>query len=221
MEIKIIHYSKLTTRIRDLLPVLEREDVTYKIISDFNPEELTSLEINKFDKTKIKLSEISIFMKHIHVLTSSKGLGNIIVVEDDIEIINNFKKKLSLQINKLPNEYSFLFFDQFTDSFSVKRNLFNFNKKFYKVTYFSEPDFSSPSKKKTGKTRGLAGYVFNSKFSDIIRKEFESQENICIPIDHWLNHLINKYSLDVFWSQPPLSFQGSKTGKYKSETTND
>lgn len=219
MEIKIIHYSKLTERIKNLLPALKREQINSEIISEFNPEQLSSLELSKFDQKKLRISEISIFLKHMKVLTSDKSVKDIIVIEDDVEIINNFRKKLSFQIDKLPEDYAFLFFDQFTKSFSVKRNLFNFNKKFYKVDYFSEPDFSILSLKNTGKTRGLAGYVFNSNFSNIIKNEFESQQKISIPIDHWLNHLINKHSLNVFWSQPPLSSQGSKTGKYQSETT--
>tara|TARA_A100001015_G_C14831494_1_gene648769 strand:- start:578 stop:781 length:204 start_codon:yes stop_codon:yes gene_type:complete len=67
----------------------------------------------------------------------------------------------------------------------------------------------------------MAGYVFNTEFSEAIRDEFEKQSKITIPIDHWLNHFINKYSLKIFWSQPPLSNQGSKSGKYESQTDTD
>ena len=65
MEIKIIHYSKLTERIKNLLPALKREQINSEIISEFNPEQLSSLELSKFDQKKLRISEISIFLKHM------------------------------------------------------------------------------------------------------------------------------------------------------------
>lgn len=221
MEVKIIHYSKLRSRLDVLSPVLHNEKIIFDIEDKFDPEQITKEEYEKFDRTLLKDSEISIFLKHLHVLTSEHSNRLIIVLEDDVVLVKRFRKKLLSHIKKLPEDFGFLFFDQFTNSFNVKLNLSNFYKKIYLINYFEKPNFNQFSNKKKGKTRGLAGYVFNTEFSEAIKNEFENQGKIVIPIDHWLNHFINKYSLKVFWSQPPLSYQGSKTGKFESETAND
>ncbi len=219
MQVKIIHYSKLKKRLDNLIPLLSKEGIEYEIIDKYDPELITNKEFAKFDRSNIDKANISIFLKHINTLTSNNEKKYIVVVEDDIIFVKNFKKKLLSQIKKLPKDYGFLFFDQFMKSFSIKRNIFNFNNKIYPVNYFAEPNFDETSNKRTGKTRGLAGYVFNTEISELLKKEFEKQNNIKIPIDHWLNHFINKNSIKVFWSQPPLSYQGSKTGKFLSETS--
>jgi len=221
MKLKIIHYSKLKERLDNLIPALQQEGINYSIVSVFDPEKITKIEFEKFDRTKLKDSEISCFLKHLYVLTTKEDNDFIIILEDDAILVKRFRKKLISHINKLPKDFGFLFFDQITNSFKVKLNLLNFYKKIHIIDFYEKPNFNKFSNKKSGKTRGMAGYVFNTEFSEAIRDEFEKQNKITIPIDHWLNHFINKYSLKIFWSQPPLSNQGSKSGKYESQTETD
>tara|TARA_B100001029_G_scaffold179889_1_gene192184 strand:- start:7879 stop:8538 length:660 start_codon:yes stop_codon:yes gene_type:complete len=217
MEVKIIHYTRLAERIKNLDKQLNKYNISYDVTEEFDPENLDSELTQKFDLNKIDITNVSIFLKHINTLIDNKNNNNVIILEDDVVLVDKFKEKLTKQIDLLPSEFGFLFFDQFHKSFKVKRNLFNYNKKIYKINYYAEPNFLQQSEKRTGKTRGLGGYVFNTEYRELLRSEFDNQQGICIPIDHWLNHFINKYNLNIFWSEPALSYQGSKSGLFKSE----
>ena len=67
MEVKIIHYTRLAERIKNLDKQLNKYNISYDVTEEFDPENLDSELTQKFDLNKIDITNVSIFLKHIKI----------------------------------------------------------------------------------------------------------------------------------------------------------
>lgn len=189
----------------------------YLFLKEYNYKFLRKV-INKISKKgRMSKKEITVFLKHFFIMTQQKKFEPIVILEDDIIIGKNFRNNLIQTLSQLPDDFAFCFFNLNDERFHVEERLYEKNKIIHKIDYFIEPNFKETSKLKTGKTRGTCGYIFNTQYGQLLLEEFNSQEKIYLPIDHWLNHFINKHNLITFWTEPVFSHEGSYFGEYTSE----
>jgi glycosyl transferase family 25 len=195
MKFFITHYTPLVDRKTNIVTQLEKHGITnYEIIEVYDREKLNKTELDKF--SQIKLSEISLFLKHIEVF--NKCSDDIVVVfEDDAVLVDDFMDKLLQYLDEL-NKYSWdvLFSGGCCD--------LHINSVVNKHIYESNG------------SRGLCMYVLNKGVCSKLKNIFEKEILIIKPIDHWFNYIKEKYRLKYYWSEPELVIQGSEIGLFKS-----
>lgn len=196
MKFFITHYTPLVERKANIISQLEKHGIIdYEFIEMYDREKLNKFDLDKF--SQIKLSEISLFLKHIEVF--NREINDIIVViEDDAIFIDDFINKLNEYINEI-NKYNWdvLFSggccDLHTNNLVPEKHIYQ-----------------------ASGSRGTCMYVLNkgvcTRLANIVKKE----NQIIKPIDHWFNDIKEKYGLRYFWSEPELVIQGSETGLFKS-----
>ena len=195
MNIFITHYTPLVDRKENIIKQLENENIiNYEFIKKYDKEELKTIDTEKF--TDIKLSEISLFLKHVEIF--KKELDDIVIIlEDDAIFVNNFKNNLNDYLNKLQDiEWDILFCGECCNLHFHKEN----NKIFYETT----------------ESRGTCMYILNKGVSKKIYDIFNNETSITKPIDLWFNDMSKKYNLKYLWSEPILVQQGSEIGIFKS-----
>jgi GR25 family glycosyltransferase involved in LPS biosynthesis len=191
MKIFITHYTKLVERKQHILTALQNANIT-----EFEFIESEYLTTNKF--SGIKVSEISLFVKHVDIYKKNSD-DIVIVLEDDAVLVDNFKQKVEYYIDTINNinaDWDILFTGECCNLHAVKHT----EQIFHKLPY----------------SRGTCMYILNKGVCAKLNSIFENEQLITKPIDHWFNDMILKYNLNSYWSEPTLVFQGSEIGHFKS-----
>ena len=82
LKFYIPHYTPLVDRKLNVIKQLNENNITdFSFINIYDRENLPELVFKKFDS--IKLSEISLFMKHIHIYQQNKHSQNYTVVLEE------------------------------------------------------------------------------------------------------------------------------------------
>ena len=206
----VTHYTPLVERKCFMQEQCARHNVEPVYIENFDREVLGD-ELNNF--TKIKPSEISLFLKHFEaykrILDSGKHYG--IVMEDDCIFNDSFNDELSSITSHLPNDFDIVYCGvfQFLNYFQQTHN-----------RHHPVPDT-------VGETCGLYNmkgvevfpWIGNNKGTDfyIISKtgcekllQYKAR-NIKInePIDHYLKVMLHE---NVYWTKHEFTKHGSWKG---------
>ena len=189
----ICHYTPLSDRKISVLKQLNNNNISdFNLIEIYNKEDLSKNNLEKFDN--LKLSEISLFLKHISIY--EKNLYNkdyIVVLEDDFI----FKDNPIINIEKIINEannngiWDLIFSGDCC-------NLHYKNVENYKNLY------------KTNLSRGTCMYIININTTNKLLEIFNLEKKIVKPIDHWFNYILYKYNMISYWSEPTIVMQGSE-----------
>lgn len=189
----ICHYTPLSDRKISVLKQLNNNNISdFNLIEIYNKEDLSKNNLEKFDN--LKLSEISLFLKHISIY--EKNLYNtdyIVVLEDDFI----FKDNPIINIEKIINEannngiWDLIFSGDCC-------NLHYNNVENYKNLY------------KTNLSRGTCMYIININTTNKLLEIFNLEKRIIKPIDHWFNYILYKYNMISYWSEPTIVMQGSE-----------
>tara|TARA_Y100001970_G_scaffold283777_1_gene399751 strand:+ start:626 stop:1282 length:657 start_codon:yes stop_codon:yes gene_type:complete len=209
----VIHYTPLKERKHFLLNELNKHYLMYHFIEDYDREKLSDEDLIKFDKKKIKLSEISLIRKYIYAmeLIQKSNYKYNLVLEDDVILDNEFVSKLKRGLTQLPDDYDMLFLGNCCNLHipSIKRRPFKY---IYKKC--REPTNWGGN----GGTRGTDSILISQKCATKICNVYEriKTNNINLPLDWWLNQVIRYLKLEIYWMEPTIVTTGSQTGKYKS-----
>ena len=195
----ICHYTPLSDRKISVLKQLNNNNISdFSLIEIYNKEDLSKNNLEKFDN--LKLSEISLFLKHISIY--EKNLYNkdyIVVLEDDFI----FKDNPIMYIEKIINEANNngiwdLIFSGDCCNLHYK-NVEN-DKNLYKTNF----------------SRGTCMYIININTTNKLLEIFNLEKRIIKPIDHWFNYILYKYNLISYWSEPTIVMQGSEMNIFSS-----
>jgi len=222
MKIFIIHYKKLVERKKYLTSVLSEFD--YEFIEEFDRESIsnfdTSLYSNKPELWKERVekiykdepgyrilrdSEICNSLSHLKALKNiiDNNLEFAIVLEDDVILQNDFKKKIEEIVNNIPKDFDFAFFGN-----SYTMNMLD------DITSDGSTNITGNLwKKKLGITRTVDAYVVSNKAAKIL---VDNINEIVLPFDFELTYFFRKLKMNIYWYDPGFIRQGSQTGKYKS-----
>jgi GR25 family glycosyltransferase involved in LPS biosynthesis len=195
----VCHYTPLSDRKISVLKQLNNNNISdFNLIEIYNKEDLSKNNLEKFDN--LKLSEISLFLKHISIY--EKNLYNkdyIVVLEDDFI----FKDNPIIYIEKIINEANNngiwdLIFSGDCCNLHYK-NVEN-DKNLYKTDH----------------SRGTCMYIININTTNKLLEIFNLEKRITNPIDHWFNYILYKYNLISYWSEPTIVMQGSEMNIFPS-----
>jgi GR25 family glycosyltransferase involved in LPS biosynthesis len=192
----ITHYTPLTDRKQNIINQLIKYNITnYEFIEIYDKEKLNLSDIQKF--TDLKLSEISLFLKHVEIYKKNINNNNIIIVlEDDAIFVDNFLEKLKYYLNNLPKIWDVIFPGECCE-LNIKEES---NKIFYKTPI----------------SRGTCMYILNINTSNKIINIINNLKIINKPIDHFFDYLHKYYNFEYYWTEPILVLQGSELGIFKS-----
>ena len=179
----VLHHNKLTDRKRLLARQIEAQQIQTIWIENFLPEEIQIPE----GETNIRLSEYSLYLKHLLALKEQERMGfnYTLILEDDILIPDNFKN------------YFEVIFDQFVeqkgDLMMVGKccNLGPAETKPGQFVYW-EPHF---------RTRCTHAILYTL---DATRKIVKHLDKELIAFDHKLNDIIHKENLKSCYAEPGL-----------------
>jgi GR25 family glycosyltransferase involved in LPS biosynthesis len=197
MKFFITHYTPLVDRKEHIIHSLHSANIRdFEFVEVYDKEALTKLDTDKF--AEIKLSEISLFLKHVDIY--KKHIDDVVVVlEDDAVLVDNFKEKLDYYLDAIyrsDSKWDILFTGECCNLHAVNSE----KQIFHKLPY----------------SRGMSMYVLNTCVCTKLHSIFDNEQLITKPIDHWFNYIIPKYNLNTYWTEPTLVFQGSEIGYFKS-----
>lgn len=220
----IIHYTKLSERKKNILSILKNTDCDCEFIEEYDKENLKDNfyyfpDESKFDE-KIKNlwdskihrfrilnpAEISCTIKHILALekVANQNDDYALILEDDaIPIEKNFFNEVESLIEKAPDDWDSIFIGAGCGIDFMNQKLkdsYLINDKFVKVLH--------PS------TNCAEAYLIKKESA---KKIYDSIIPFQLVSDWELAYQFYKLNMNVYWSIPPLFYQGSKSGEYESE----
>jgi len=212
MKTYIIHYTKLEDRKSNIISSLSEGDFEYEFITDYDKEEIEGNEYYKpdeqmFDKFRIiNPAEISCTIKHIlaieKIANQEEEVG--LILEDDaIPIEGNLFEKIQQLVETAPDDWDSIFMGAGCgiDFMNQKlRESHLINERFAKVPH--------PS------TNCAEAYLLKKESA---KRIYESIVPFQLVSDWELAYHFYKLNMNVYWSIPPLFYQGSKSGQYNSE----
>ena len=217
-KVYICHYTPLTDRKSHMIEQAKQYSIDHKLhfVTEFDRENLTPSELKKFDTSKLKLCEISLFMKHIacmrYISLSNKTFG--VIMEDDVIFKDNFITNFDAMMNIIPDQFDILYTGFFP----------------FIADYQKSSNKSSPIPDNvptvgcfknmtdivvfpwTGNNKGTDFYVISRQccniFLDIFDNLHENQQ-ISHPIDHYMGLLLYSKNANVYWSDHEITIHGS------------
>lgn len=194
----VTHYTPLIDRKENIIKQFTKFNITnYEFIELYDKEKLNIRDIEKF--IDLKLSEISLFLKHIEIF--KKNINDIIIVlEDDAIFIEDFLEKIKYYLNNLPKNWDIIFSGECCN---MHLNYIT-NKIFYE----------------SNGSRGTCMYILNKNINKKLSIILENTNIINKPVDHWFDSLNKTHNLKYYWTEPVLVHQGSETGLFKSVIKN-
>lgn len=191
----------------------ERYQALKKWLSVF-PQEYYSFELYCWGTTVTKedlaqygivgpsQSEASLIINHYKIFEKFCKEYNendrILILESDVIPVGSWVETLTIQMKKLEmKEWDFF----------QLGNGCGFTPVRFGYTLFGNDVYLCPQ------TRCTDSIVWTRKCADAILKY---NKKIELPIDHFLNKLINELSLKVYWGHPFVFVQGSQNGVYQT-----
>lgn len=215
ININIVHYTPLKNRYKNMKKQLDKYGYKYNFITNFDRENITEEQFNKFDdkllKSKGGLAKCANFLAHLEcfkMIENSPYKYNLIL-EDDAILEENFDSKLKLYLSQLPSDYDLLYIGTVCNLHIPKNKL-----KKNKFIYYKdrEPDprpGNIPDWGGLGATRAADSYFISKKCAKKLNIYFKNKNNIDKIIDHYTNFIIRELKLNVYWAEPTIVKQGS------------
>ena len=211
LHIWILHYTPLTERKSSMIEQLEKTNLNYTFIENYDREVLKESDIEKF--SILRPNQCSLILKNIEAMKriqKSKSNYNLIL-EDDVILCEDFCIRLEKALTELPPHFDMLFIG---DGYGVHipSKYIKPNKNIYEKS--REPTEWGGN----GGTRCTDSVLISKICCKRIVMVFEQskQKSINLAIDWWINEVIRKLKLEIFWMEPTITKQGSQIGKYLS-----
>lgn len=202
MKTYICHWSRLQERKNYLSGQLDAQgftDVEWVEMYDkdnWNVEEIKNEYTKVFDLNvsgrHLKNSEISLVLKHCYIIKKiADGVDKYgLVLEDDVDLCDNFLEKLKEYISEMPSGW-----DIGWPGDCCNLSLFHF----YREQYIEGKKIYEKSS-----SRCTHCYVLSKSGANKILKDLP---NVCEGADFYYNYLIETYQLNNYWFEPPLATQ--------------
>lgn len=227
MKAFVCHYTKLAERkkyLENKLPALgftdvewvtENDILNYNMddVYDSSPEALikrNATAFARFGTTKQKpltkpLIEITLQHFEAYRRIVDQKLSMAVVFEDDVLFKKTFSDRFNRYIEELPDDWDIFYFGRGCGGhhapMSISERFSNLlgNKHVFK--------------NKECRSRFSDSYVITAKAAEMI---FSQCFPFHMPIDWELNYLQSSMAMNIYWSEPTITYQGSKSGAYSS-----
>lgn len=219
MKIFVLHYSKLTRRKQHILEQFKRHGIAdYEFIEKFDKDLITGNECPEFSKDYVanRRAELSLHLKHLYLyrLMLSENYEEVLVLEDDVILSDNFMKKLTEYMTQMPKDYDMLFIGNGCN-LHIPRNQLVANQYIY-AKCLHETAWGG-----NGAARCTDSYIIHQrcakKLCDYVADAgaaLVETKKINLPVDWWLNEAARDLVLKVYWAEPTIISQGSQNGMF-------
>ena len=227
MKAFICHYSPLKDRRRYLVSILpglgfpEVEWITEKNIGhydrsavyDASPRALALRNSTVFSKFGMKYqrplseAEIEITLQHFECYSRicQQGIERAAIFEDDVRFKKNFSRFFNRFVKELPKDFDVFYFGKGCGHHRSPMTVSDWIQNIlWKKYVFRNEECRS---------RFTDSYVVSAAAA---KKILDHCFPFHLPIDWELNYLQSSLAMKIYWSEPTLTFQGSKYGYYKS-----
>lgn len=221
-NVYIMHYTPLNERKEKMINQLNNFNFNYKFIESCDREKLSAEEKRRFNLSKLKMAEVSLFNKMIYslnlILKSNKKYN--LVLEDDAIFSKNFMEILNNGLTQLPNDYDMLFLGHGL-GLHVPKDLQKKNKYIYlkknvenewkNHVFKNKEENNVINQGGNGSTRGCDSILISKKCAKKILNFYNSlnKNEINLPLDFWLNKVNKDMNLKIYWLEPTIVSQGS------------
>jgi GR25 family glycosyltransferase involved in LPS biosynthesis len=223
-KIYIVHYTKLKERKDNILQILDKINIPYEFITDFDKEDLNFVKNNYYnlDQTeynkKIQIynrtvygappfrmlsdAEISCTIKHILAIKKLSEECNCgLILEDDaIPYAASFLEEANKSISEAPKNWGSIFIGNGCgDDFIKSKNKYRVSETIFKIDH--------PA------SNCAEAYIMNKNSARKIYNRilpFQQISDWELACCFWIE------DIDVYWRIPSLIYQGSISGKFKS-----
>ncbi|WP_394127385.1 glycosyltransferase family 25 protein [Vibrio hepatarius] len=199
----IIHVSKgyeeRRKHIDTHLPSRGINEYEYMLRGDI--DDLSDAVRNEFFTDSLRLPEKSCFYKHYLVMKRvvEERIPQVLVLEDDALLVDGFLDKLRSVLLEIDGKKNYVINIEDAAS-AVPISVRNKDQQLYLC--------------KTNKLTG--GLVYDYDFAKTLVSYIESSP-VDAPIDGFIGNENDKLGYSIYWCQPPLVAQGSKSGLFSSE----
>jgi glycosyl transferase family 25 len=217
LPVYVVHYTPLKERRTHMEDELKKYNINAKYITDYDRENLTEEDLNKFakknDKYCIKMSEISLARKQIAIYEEilEKDYDAGVIFEDDVCLFDDFLAKFMIYYYDLPDDWDVFFFGSGWNLHVPEKIVKESNKNVFLKTNNGVGNWSVEVYRDGwpicgGSTRCLDSYVIRNSAVKRIMEEI-NKTKIGYAFDLFLNQLFRKLDLKVYWGEPSLCKQ--------------
>ncbi len=215
--IYIVHYYKLFERKNNLIEQFKANNINseqYEFLIEYKRDNIIEKDMSMFDLNKVSIGSVAITLSHIlayiKLIQSKKDFC--LVFEDDVIFDNNFKNNLDNYINQLPDDWEMLFIGDGCNLHIDSNIINNSDKNIFLKSHYEPIIYGN-----AGATRCVDSYLINRKCASKILKEIINlNSKIDLNIDLWLNIILRKLDIKVYWAEPTIVTQGTQNGKYNT-----
>lgn len=205
IKIFVLHYTKLVDRKASILRQFQEQGITnFEFVELYDKDSLTPAQLYKFEPN-LKLSEISLFLKHIYVYHQiAYKYNEALILEDDAILGPNFLSTLNAYRQQLPLDYSLLFIGDGCN-LHVPKELQKEGQNIYERGVNPLPWGGNGASKCTD------SYMIHKACARQFTAHFTlGQQKTPYQIDHWINETSRVLKPKVFWAEPTIVTQGSE-----------
>lgn len=215
MKVFICHHKPLKKRKPHMVNQLYIVGLNdFKFIECNDPYSLSQNDMDKF--LSISNSEISIFLKHIECLRQiSEGCEEaVMILEDDVVFMENFRNAFDKILSETPNDYDIIHFGSSNNLHILD---LEDDKYVYKKNNSLKNSNDCEGTQAYGSSRGSDSYFIKKETARNIYEKFCNEKNyIKVPFWIWLSKICYSSELNVYWTEPNLTYAGSQSGLFES-----
>jgi GR25 family glycosyltransferase involved in LPS biosynthesis len=192
IKIFVLHYTKLADRKASILRQFQEQGITnFEFVELYDKDSLTPVQLQKFEPN-LKLSEISLFLKHIYVYHQiASRYEEALILEDDAILPPNFLLTLNAYRQQLPPDYNLLFIGDGCN-FHVPKELQKEGQSIYE---------RGVDPMSWGASKCTDSYMINKACARRFTSHFAVVEKSTpYQIDHWINETARLLRPKVFWA---------------------
>lgn len=195
-KIYVCHYTKLVDRAPVLQEQLDNYELDATWVKKYDKEDITNENLvsilPKFDDVfehagsfrKLRLPEISLMLKHYHIWCDmvKNNIDNVLVLEDDALLSDDFVSKFNIQISDLDKGYDVIWVGSCCNLHTHGNS------------------HLIPRKQ----SRCTHGYMLSLKCAKVLLDNIKYNN---YPVDFYFNNIINSNDMNSYWMEPDLISQ--------------
>lgn len=218
-RIYVCNYTPLKNRKEHMIEQCKRYNIedTLIFIHKYDREHIPRKLLQIFDTNKLKMSEISLFLKHMYsmggILHSNKPYG--IIMEDDVIFKDNFLENFNKITAELPKNFDILHVGVFPfqkEFIKQKGRAHPIPKNAKRVGYFRDMS-NTMVFPWTGNNKGTDFYIISNagcrKFMQLFNYWVCSRKKIHTPIDYYMGQMMLINKCNIWWCDREITIHGS------------
>lgn len=222
-RIYVCNYTPLKDRRENMIEQCKKYGIDDKLIlvNKYDRENIPPSVLQSFDTNKLKMAEISLFLKHMYcmggIIQSGKPYG--IIMEDDVVFKDDFVNNFNRIVETVPSNFDilhvgvFLFKEKAVEEGKAGPNGDPVPKNATRIGTFR--DMSNVAVWPwMGNNKGTDFYIISLqgciKFMQLFNFFKNRKLKINLPIDWYMGQMLVRNQASVWWCDEEITIHGSK-----------